>query len=66
MTDQAHRFADLMVAATGRGPMTSAEVEAEMSQPICRWCRDPVIRAVPCSCDRAQTELARIRAGSDR
>ncbi len=30
--------------------------------PRCRWCRELVTRGLPCSCDRAQQELARIRA----
>lgn len=28
----------------------------------CRWCLEPVIRNVACSCDRAQEEARRIRA----
>lgn len=34
--------------------------------PSCRWCREPVRPNTPCDCDRAQTELARIRAGTER
>jgi hypothetical protein len=34
--------------------------------PTCRWCRDQVVQNVPCKCDRAQRELAKIRAGTER
>lgn len=30
--------------------------------PHCRWCRELVIRGLPCTCDRAQEEARRIRA----
>jgi hypothetical protein len=30
--------------------------------PHCRWCRDLVIRGLPCTCERAQEEARRIRA----
>lgn len=63
MNDQAHRFASVALAATGRGPLTDAEVRREMDQPHCRWCRELVIRGLPCTCERAQKEAASIRAG---
>jgi hypothetical protein len=66
MNDQAHRFADAAMAAFGRGPLTDAEVRVEMDQPCCRWCRAPVIHRLPCTCERAQRELASIRAGTER
>lgn len=32
--------------------------------PHCRWCRELVIRGLPCTCERAQEEARRVRAGS--
>jgi hypothetical protein len=29
--------------------------------PRCRWCREQVIRWLPCNCDRAQEEARRVR-----
>jgi hypothetical protein len=66
LADMANRFASVALAATGRGPLTHEEVLAQMDLPICRWCREPVIRGVPCGCDQAQRELAAIRAGTER
>lgn len=66
MNDQAHRFADHMMATLGRGPLTDAEVRAEMDRPCCRWCRELVTRGLPCTCERAQKEAASIRAGTER
>jgi hypothetical protein len=62
VNDQAHRFADAAMAALGRGPLTSEEVREEMNRPHCRWCRELVIRGLPCTCDRAQEEARRVRA----
>lgn len=62
MNDQAHRFADRMMATLGRGPLSDAEVRAEMDQPCCRWCFEPVIRHLPCRCARGQEEARRIMA----
>lgn len=34
--------------------------------PHCRWCKGLVCPGLPCTCDRAQKELAAIRAGTER
>lgn len=34
--------------------------------PHCRWCKELVIRGLPCTCERAQQEAATIRAGTFR
>lgn len=62
---RAERFARMAVRATGRGTWSPAEAAHEMATAqVCRWCREPAIRNVPCTCDRAQQEVARIRAES--
>lgn len=50
----------------GRRFLNDATPPWMKERPSCRWCREPVIRGLPCTCQRAQQEFASIRAGTDR
>jgi hypothetical protein len=43
-------------------------IEAVLTEqpPHCRWCKALVIRGLPCTCERAQREAAKIRAETER
>lgn len=62
--EPARRFARMAMEATGRGPLTDAEIEEAKDQQLCRWCHAPSIRWTACSCERGQEEARRIRAGA--
>ncbi len=66
MASNAEVIRDLTRAKATFQLRTVAMILTDGHAPHCRWCKELVVRGLPCTCDRATKELAAIRAGSDR